>query len=302
MGKAYIQLHVAIFLWGFTGIFGRLITLEEYPLVWWRILLTVLALGGILKWKDQLNPPSRKELKKMAVVGGLIAFHWVTFFGAIKYANVSVALCALASTSLFTAILDPLINKRRPIWSELTLGAITILGIYLIFHFQKFYTTGIILGLVSAITCAYFTIRNKELLSNHGPSNLLFYELLSGLGALTLFYPLYLFIFPTPTLLPSLADSGYLILLSFVCTVYAMQLSYKALQKVSPFVMNLSVNLEPVYSIILAAFIFQENKELNLGFYLGASIIILSVAANGALHTRKRRKRKSLQEDMSGTK
>lgn len=290
MQRAYLQMHFAIFLWGFTGILGRLITLQEYPLVWWRVLLTVIALGLFLKWRGELEPPPWKEMRKIAFVGGTIALHWVTFYGSIKYSNVSIALSAMASTALFTSIFDPIMNRRRPQLTEVVLGLVIILGIFLIFRFQKLYAVGISLGLVSAMLCAYFTIQTKGLLKNHGPRNLLFYELIGGIGTLTLLAPLYLHLFPAPTLLPSLADSGYLLLLSMVCTVYAMQLSYQALQHVSPFVMNLSVNLEPVYSIILAAFIFQEHRDLNLGFYAGAGVIILAVAANGFIEWNAKRK------------
>lgn len=294
MQRAYFQMHFAIFLWGFTGILGRLISLHEYPLVWWRILITVVALGAFLKWRGELESPNWKEMKKIGFVGGTIALHWVTFFGAIKYSNVSVALSALASTALFTAILEPIMYRRKPKLTEIMLGLVIIVGIYLIFHFQKLYAMGITLGLISAMLCAYFTIETKHLLNNHGPRNLLFYELIGGLVTLTILSPLYLYLFPSAIIIPNLSDSGYLLVLSLVCTVYAMQLSYQALQHVSPFVMNLSVNLEPVYSIILAAFIFQEHKELNLGFYSGASVIILAVAANGVLEWYSKRRIRKL--------
>ena len=290
MQRAYLQMHFAIFLWGFTGILGKLIQLQEYPLVWWRILITVVALGTFLKLKGELEPPPWKEMKKIAFVGAMIALHWVTFYGSIKYSNVSIALSALASTALFTAILDPLLNRKKPKAAELILGLFTICGIYLIFRFQQLYAVGISLGLISAMLCAYFTIQTKGLLENHGPRNLLFYELIGGLGTLTVLAPLYLYLFPAPSLIPSLNDGGYLLIMSLVCTVYAMQLSYQALKHVSPFVMNLSVNLEPIYSIILAAIIFHEHEDLNFGFYAGAGVIILSVAANGILHLNDKRK------------
>lgn len=281
MSKAYIQLHTAIFLWGFTGILGRLITLQEFPLVWWRIFITVTVLGLFLKLRKELEPPPWHEFRKIAGVGALIALHWVTFYGSIKYSNVSVALSCMASTALFTAIIEPLMHRRRPVPMELFLGLFTVLGIYLIFQFQQLYAVGITMGLVSAFFSAWFTTLNKGLLVNHGPRNLMFYELIAGLAVLTVSAPLYLYLFPVPTLIPDLADSGWLMLLSVVCTVYAMQLSYQALQHVSAFVMNLSINLEPIYSIILAILIFEENRELNAGFYIGSGIIIGSVALNG---------------------
>jgi drug/metabolite transporter (DMT)-like permease len=292
MKRAYIQMHVAILLWGFTGILGRLISIEEFPLVWWRILITVLGLYGFLKWNGEFEAPSRKALKKIFFVGGTIALHWVTFFGSIKYSNVSVALSAMASTALFTAILAPIKYKRKPRLTEILLGLGIVAGIYIIFQFQQVYSFGIALGLISALLCAYFTIETKELLSNHGPRNLLLFELLGGLGTLTLLAPFYVHFFPESVMIPTTTDVGYLLILSLLCTVYAMQLSYQALQHVSPFVMNLSVNLEPVYSIVLAAFIFKEHEELNAGFYVGASIIILTVMLNGVIEWRNRPKKR----------
>jgi drug/metabolite transporter (DMT)-like permease len=291
MQRAYIQLHIAIFLWGFTGILGRLITLQEFPLVWWRILITVIAMGAYLKFKKQLASITVKQFLRIGFVGGLIALHWVTFFGAIKYSNVSVALSALASTAVFTAILDPIWRGNKPSILELFFGLLTLSGIFLIFQFQQLYAFGIMLGLISALLGAIFTIKTKDLLDEHDPTNLLFYELTGGLITLTLLVPLYLYFFAAETFIPSVSDSGYLLILSLLCTFYAMRLSYQALEKISPFVMNLSVNLEPIYAIILAAIIFQENKDLNPGFYAGAGIIIAAVAINGLVHYYKRRKR-----------
>ena len=291
MQRAYIQLHIAIFLWGFTGILGRLITLQEYPLVWWRILLAVIAMGLFLKFKNQLASISLKQFLRVGFVGGIIALHWVTFFGSVKYSNVSVALSALASTAVFTAILDPIWKGNKPSLQELFFGLVTLVGIVVIFQFQELYAFGIILGLISALLCAIFTIKTKDLLEHHDPTNLLFYELVGGLITLTVLAPIYLHFFPAETLIPSISDSGYLLILSLLCTFYAMRLSYQALEKISPFVMNLSVNLEPIYAIILAAIIFQENKELSIGFYFGAGIIISALVANGAIHAYKAKSR-----------
>lgn len=288
-------MHTAIFLWGMTGILGRLISLAEFPLVWWRILITIIALGLMLKLKGEMQIPSARSMKKIAFVGSCIALHWVAFFGAIKYSNVSVALSALASTALFTSILDPLMNKRKPLAREVMLGLVIIGGIYTIFHFQKFYAVGIALGLISALLAACFTIQTKSLLNEVGPRNLLFFELLGGFATLTLLAPLYLLVYPSGILIPTLNDAGLLLVLSLVCTVYAMQLSYEALQHVSPFVMNLSVNLEPIYTIVLAAFIFHEHEELNTGFYVGAAIIIVAVGIDGLIGWRAKRKAKRIQ-------
>lgn len=273
-------MHLAIFLWGFTGILGRLIELQEGLLVWYRMLITIAALFALIVYNGEFKKISWKEFLSVGLVGALIAVHWVTFYGAIKYSNISIALSCFSSTALFTAFIEPFMNNRRISKAELFFGLVTIAGIYLIFHFQKLYVTGIILALISSALCSIFTIKNKDLVAVHSPGNLLFYELLSGIAVLTLLLPLYLWVFPAKKYWPDASDWLYLIILSLVCTVFALRISYQALQKVTPFTMNLSVNLEPVYGIILAFIIFHEEKDLNIGFYAGTSLIILSVVVH----------------------
>lgn len=292
MKKAYIQMHIAIFLWGFTGILGRLIELQEGLLVWYRMVITIVALLGVIYLNGELAKISRRELLRISFVGALIAVHWVTFYGSIKYSNVSVALSCFSSTALFTAFIEPMMTKRRISKAEIFFGLLTIAGIYLIFRFQKFYATGIILALISSVLCSVFTIKNKELVGTHSPGNLLFYELVSGIAILSLLMPVYLYFFPTEKYFPSVSDWIYLAILSLACTVFALRISYEALKKVTPFTMNLSVNLEPVYGIILAFLIFNEQNELNAGFYAGTALIILSVLAHALYKFRDYRKRR----------
>lgn len=289
-------MHIAIFLWGFTGILGRLIELQEGLLVWYRMLITIAALFALIYFNGEFKRISWKDFKGIAFVGGLIAIHWVTFYGSIKYSNVSIALSCFSSTALFTALIEPYMNKRRVSKAEILFGVITIIGIYLIFHFQKLYATGIILALISSALCSVFTIKNKDLVGTHSPGNLLFYELVSGVALLTLLMPLYIWLFPTEKYLPNKHDWLYLAILSLVCTVYALRLSYKALKVVTPFTMNLSVNLEPVYGIILAFILFKEQKDLNTGFYAGTSLIILSVVAHSLYRFRTVRKERKLKQ------
>lgn len=296
MKRAYLQMHIAIFLWGFTGILGRLIELQEGLLVWYRMVITLIALFALIIYNGEFKKISWKEFKSIAFIGGIIAIHWVTFYGSIKYSNVSIALSCFSSTALFTSFIEPFINKRKVNPEEVIFGVLTIIGIYLIFHFQKLYATGIILAIVSAALCSVFTILNKRYLSTYSPGNLMFYELLSGLGILTLLLPLYLYFVPTEKFLPDASDWVYLLIFSLVCTVYALRLSYKALQVVTPFTMNLSVNLEPIYGIVLAFIVFQEQKDLNTGFYAGSFIIILSVVIHSLYRFRVVRKEKKLKK------
>ncbi len=273
-------MHIAIFLWGFTGILGRLIELQEGLLVWYRMLITTIVLFFLIYFNGELKKIPWKDLKGIAFIGGIMAVHWVTFYGAIKYSNISIALSCFSSTALFTAFIEPFMNKRRISKAEILFGVITIIGIYLIFHFQKLYTTGIILALFSSFLCSIFTIKNKDFLGTHSPGNLMFYQLLSGFAVLTILLPFYLWALPVTKYLPNTSDVFYLLIFSLVCTVYALRLSYKALKVVTPFTMNLSVNLEPVYGIILAFIVFKEQNDLNAGFFAGTSLIIFSVVVH----------------------
>jgi drug/metabolite transporter (DMT)-like permease len=293
--KAYIQMHIAIFLWGFTGILGRLIELQEGLLVWYRMLITIIALFALIYFNGEFKRISWKDLKGISFIGAIMAIHWVTFYGAIKYSNISIALSCFSSTALFTAFIEPFMNKRRISKAELFFGVVTIIGIYLIFHFQKLYTTGIILALFSSFLCSIFTIKNKDLLGTHSPGNLMFYQLLSGFLVLSFILPLYLWALPVTKYLPDTSDWFYLMIFSLVCTVYALRLSYKALKVVTPFTMNLSVNLEPVYGIILAFLLFKEQKDLNAGFYAGTSLIILSVVVHSLYRFRNVRRERKLK-------
>ncbi len=291
-------MHIAIFLWGFTGILGRLIELQEGLLVWYRMLITIIALFVLIYFNGELKRISWKDFKGIAFIGGIMAVHWVTFYGSIKYSNISIALSCFSSTALFTAFIEPFMNKRRISKAEIFFGVVTIIGIYLIFHFQKLYTTGIIMALFSSFLCSIFTVKNKDFLGTHSPGNLMFYQLFSGFVVLSLLLPLYLYALPVEKFIPDASDWFYLMVFSLVCTVYALRLSYKALKVVTPFTMNLSVNLEPVYGIVLAFIVFEEQKVLNTGFYAGATLIIISVVAHSLYRfrtVRKERKAKAIE-------
>jgi len=221
---------------------------------------------------------SFKEFLKIFGVGLIAALHWVTFYGSIKYANVSVALVCFSAIGFFTAIFEPLVFRTRiDIW-ELLLGLMVIGGIYIIFHFDPQYKIGIVVGIISALLGSLFPIFNRVLLRTHSTETITVYELTGGFLALSIILPFYLRLFPANHLIPTLSDFWWLLVLSWLCTVLAFQLSMNALKKISAFTVNLSYNLEPVYGILLAFVIYQENRELKSSFYVGLSIIILAVA------------------------
>ena len=277
MKKAFIQLHTAVLLAGFTGILGKLITLNEGLLVWFRLLITVVSIGAILFFRKRLPAIKTKDALRIFGVGAIVAMHWVTFYGSIKYANVSVALVCFSATGFFTAFFEPLILRRRISIIEVLLGLIGIMGIYIIFNFHREFKMGIIFGLISATGSAIFPILNKSLLLEFSPKTLTLYELGGGLLILTILMPFYLMQFPALYYLPTASDWLWLIILAWCCTVISFDLQLNALKKISAFTANLTYNLEPVYGIILAFIIFRENQHLNRAFYWGAGLILLAI-------------------------
>lgn len=277
MKNALLKLHLAIFLAGFTGVLGRLITLREGPLVWYRIGITSIALLVLLLWSGRLKRILFKELVKIAGVGCLLGIHWLCFYGSIKYANVSIALVCLSASGFFSALLEPLLLKRKFSWQEILLSLIALAGIYIIMHFDSHFITGIILGVLAALFNALFTILSKHLTQKHDTYTITFYELSAGFIFLSAILPFYLKIFPHARMLPAPMDWIYLLILSLICTVWAFILAFSSLQKVSSFTANLSYNLEPVYGILLAFLIFHENEYLGKNFYWGLTLILLSV-------------------------
>ena len=277
MKKALFQLHIAVFLAGFTGILGRLIQLNEGLLVWYRMFITVVSLLIILLGQKQLNRVGWQDLLKLIGVGSLVALHWVTFYGSIKYANVSIALVSFSTIGFLTALLEPFILNRKFELAEVSLGMLTIVGVYLIFNFNPDYKTGIISGLLSALLYVLFSIFNKKLVSRLPVMTITFYELGGGWIILSLLMPFYLHMFPTTHLFPTWYDWMWLLLLALVCTVLVFRLQLNALARLSTFTNNLTYNLEPVYGILLAFIFLGENKYFDTGFYIGLSLIFAAV-------------------------
>ncbi|MER3497311.1 MAG: EamA family transporter [Chitinophagaceae bacterium] len=277
MKKAFIQLHIAIFLAGYTGVLGRLIALNEGLLVWWRMLLTSISLWILYYFQKKLRKIAFRDVLKIFGVGAIVALHWVTFYGSVKYANVSVSLVCFSAIAFFTAVLEPLLPGRRFQPVDVLLGLLAMAGIYIIFEFDTRYKTGIIIGLISAMLASIFPILNRKLLEKHSVETMTLYEMNGGFLVLTILLPFYLKMFPTDYFFPDLPDFLWLLFLAWACTVLAFNLSMNALKKISAFTVNLSYNLEPVYGILLAFAIYHENKHLGWSFYLGFALILLAV-------------------------
>ncbi len=296
MKKALIQMHIAVLLWGFTGVLGRAIALDAPVLVWYRMLLTALFMAAILYYRKQWVAIERKDMRTLIIVGILMGLHWVSFYGSIKLANVSIALVCLSTASIFTPLFDLTINKGKFDMKEMLLGSLAILGVYLIYQFQKFYGWGILSGLIAALLSSLFTVLNKQIAEKYPSRTMVFYEMTSGWLFITLLLPLLFWYSPDTAFIPNATslfsqdwihnDWVWLIVMSLCCTVWAQSLALDALKKLTSFTATLSVNLEPVYGILLAFLFYNENREiifidgtdkLNAGFLAGMSLILLSV-------------------------
>ena len=293
MKNALIKMHIAVFLWGFTGVLGKAISLQEFPLVWYRTGITALIFIAILFYRKEFIKVSRKELLRFIGIGIIIAIHWVAFYGSIKYANASIALTCLATAGIFTALLEPIMSKTKFNYKELMIGFIALVGMYNIYHFKANYATGILLGVFASILSSVFTILNKKIVNNYPARLVAFYEIGAGFLFLSLLMPIYLLFKPEISFTPIGYDWLWLLILSLCCTVWGQSLALSALKILSSFTTVLMVNLEPVYGIILAMIIYNENKELVPGFYLGISLITLSVGLHTFLIWQGKRKKKS---------
>jgi drug/metabolite transporter (DMT)-like permease len=277
MKKAFLYLHIAVFLAGFTGPLGGLIGLNEGLLVWYRLAITSVTMWVLFSLTGKLQRITVKDMFKLAGVGFLAALHWVTFYGSIKYANVSVGLVCFSSIGFFTALFEPVLLKAKIKWIEVFLGLLVIAGIYLIFHFDPRYKTGIILGIICAILLAIVTIYLREFVQRINPETVLTYQLSGGLLTLSLLMPFYMQQFPTDYIVPNFKDWMWLLVLAWFCSVLAFQFSVTALKKLTAFTVNLSFNLEPVYGIILAFLLFGESKDFNWAFFAGIALIATSL-------------------------
>jgi drug/metabolite transporter (DMT)-like permease len=286
--KSYLHLHVIVFIWGFTAVLGKLISLEALDLVWYRMFFAaVIMVAVILITKERIKVPLR-VLVGFVVSGIIIALHWLTFYQAIKVSNVSITLACLSTGAFFASILEPIFYKRKVIWYEVMFGLIVIFGLGIIFKVETQYTAGIYLAVTSAFLSALFSVINGKYAKEYNPNVISIYELSSGV----IFISIYLFFagnFSPAFFALSLNDLLWLLILSSICTAYAFSASIKVMKFLSPFTVMLTINLEPIYGIFLVLLIFPENEKMSPMFYLGALIILTTVIANGIMKSRKKR-------------
>ena len=288
----YFHLHFIVFVWGFTAVLGKLITIDALPLVWYRMLMaSLIILAYILIRKSRLKV-SPKTLLILILGGIVVSLHWVTFFMAIKVSNVSIALATMSTGAFFTALLEPFWYGRKMVGYEVVFGLIVMLGLYIMFRVETGYLNGILLALVSSLLSATFSLINGKLTQEQRPSIISFYELGSGVLFLSI-YLLFSHSFDQRFFQLSFNDWLYIFILASVCTAYAFIASVKILKYISPYTVMLTINLEPVYGIILAFLLLGESEKMNPLFYVGALLILTTVVANGILKNRKKLKKKT---------
>lgn len=277
--RTLILLHTAVFLAGWTGILGRLISLGGLPLVWYRMMISIVTLLIVLGFMRRLHKTGSKAIMQIAGCGILLALHWVAFFASIRVSNVSIGVACIATSCFFTSIFEPLINRKRISWKEILISFISIAGVLLIFSLDIRYRAGIILGLLSAALYSVFAIFNVNVAARTGEDSatMLLWELVGGVAFLTICIPFQAWFFPEEAILPAGSDLIWLLLLGSVFTVVPFLFQLHALRKLSAFTVNLTYNLEPVYSIAFAALIFGEQREVGWSFWAGLLLIIISV-------------------------
>jgi len=286
-----VYLHVAVLLFGFTAILGDLITMAALPIVWWRLLITSLSLIFVINWVRLRRELSLRQIGIYAAIGVVVGLHWVSFYGAIKLSNASVTLICMATTSFFTALLEPRIVGRAFDRVELLLGLFIIPGMaFIVSDLDASLIWGVPVGLTSALLASLFSIWNKKYIGEGGVLRITFIELTAAFLFLSLLLPFFWEGSAWEYIRPTKKDAVYLLILGLLCTTLAFSLVLEALKKVSAYVSTLTINLEPVYGIFLAYVLLSDHEDVSASFYFGAGIILIAVLGYPLLQ-RYRKKR-----------
>ncbi|MDH7914418.1 DMT family transporter [Winogradskyella sp. SYSU M77433] len=291
--KHYLHLHFLVFIAGFTAILGELITIGALELVWFRMSIAGVLMFLYIKFRKLKLRISKKTLLQFSIAGVIIALHWITFFESINQANVSIALAMFSSGAFFASFIEPLFFKRRILAFEILFGIIVILGVYLITMSEMTHIKGIILGLISALFSTLFAVINGRFIERYDSTLISFYEFISGVLFLTVFIIFTGTKFNLEFFSLSTSDWVYLFILASICTAYAFIGAVEIMRYISPYTVILSYNLEPVYGITLALFLFPENEKMSPQFYIGAILILATILLDAILKNRKRRKGKT---------
>lgn len=273
----YLKLHISVLLSGFTGLFAKLISLNEVMIVWYRMLFAFLFFVLMLVFMKKKPVENVKDALKITALGALLTLHLIFFFGSMKYATLSIGVVCYSLVGFFTVLLEPLILKTKFSFVELFYSLIAVFGIGLIFNFDTSYRFGILLGVISAALFALYTLYNKTIQVGKSSRSMLFYELLGGALFMLVFLPFYIPITHTTRILPVGIDWLWIFLLAIFCTVFLYLLYIDVLKKLSAFTVSLAGNLEPVYGILLAVIFLGEAKDFTISFYVGMLLILFSV-------------------------
>jgi len=290
--KNYLHLHFLVFIAGFTAILGELITIKAIPLVWYRMIIASILMFIYIKIAKVKLKINLKSILRLSIAGVIIALHWITFFGAIDEANISITLAMFSTGAFFASLIEPIIYKRSIIWYEILFGIIVIAGVFIITQSEIKYLTGIILGISSAFLSSLFAVLNGSFLKQHSATVISFYEFLSGVFFISIYILCFGEGFSMDFFSLSQSDFGYLFILASVCTAYAFIASVYVMKMISPYTVVLSYNLEPIYGIIMALILFPEKEKMSASFYYGAIIIISVVLINAILKNSRKLKRK----------
>ncbi|WP_233145490.1 DMT family transporter [Labilibacter marinus] len=274
--SSLIWMHIVVIIYGFTAILGKLIEMPAIQMVWYRMLFASIGLLAylLLKKKSLLITP--KQILKLILIGFVVAAHWIAFFHAIKISNISVTLGIISSGALFASVLEPIFFRKKIDWLELLVGIFIVIGLYLIFSYELNYISGIIVAIIATVLATTFTILNKKYITQHSPTLISFYEMVGGFIGISL-YLIFTGGFSSDFFSPSMSDITYLLILGLICTAFAFAVSVDVMKELSAYTVILSINMEPIYGIILAFFIFGESEYMTSGFYAGTVMILASV-------------------------
>jgi drug/metabolite transporter (DMT)-like permease len=277
--KDYLKLHFIVIILGFTAILGRLTEVSSLGVVFYRTLLAASGMWIVAQFQKKNLKVSWKQAMPLLGVGAIMSFHWICFFGSARASTVAVSLVTFSTTSFFTSIFEPIIRKTKISWVEVFLGILVVLGMYFVFTFEGKYIVGILIGLVGALLATIFSVINAQFAQKYDAQIVTFYEMVGAFGAMWIYIPIIILALPNEhfQLIPTHYDWLWIGILGLVCTVYPYIEMMHLLKKISAFTLNLSINMEPIYGIIMAYFIFGESEKMTSGFYIGGALILLSV-------------------------
>ncbi|AWG21974.1 EamA family transporter [Flavobacterium faecale] len=293
--KSYLTLHFIVFIWGFTAVLGALLTIESSAIVWYRMLMASCFLGLYILYKKKSFKVGLNFFMKLVFVGLLIALHWILFFKAIQVSNVSITLSIFSLGAFLASLMEPLFYGRKIIAYEVFFGLITILGLGLIMQVEVHYLEGMMYAFISILIGVLFTIFNGKLIQKHDATVITFYEFLSGVFFISIYY-ISQQRFTADFFVLSTNDWMVLLALSSVCTAYAFTAGVKVMEKLSPYTVMLTTNLEPVYGIVLAYLILGDKEKMSFGFYIGALLILVMVIMNGVYKNKRKWSKKAVRE------